>query len=77
MLELYLEYSIFRLGSKFTTKNENWVENFKYWVVNLLPIYIYNICIYENVFNNYFDPNCISPIYINHMIILFKICNFE
>ena len=27
-----------------------WIENFKYWVVNLLPIYIKNIYIYENEF---------------------------
>ena len=43
LLDLYLEQSIFRLGSKFTTQNEHWIAHFKYWVVHLPPIYIYNI----------------------------------
>ena len=33
--------------------------------------------IYENVFNNYVGPNCISPININHVIVLFSISNFN
>ena len=40
-------------------------------------LYIEYIYIYENAVNNYFDPNCISPIYINHVIILFIIRNFN
>ena len=40
LLELYLDYSILRLDIKINSQNENWVANFKYLVVNLIPIYI-------------------------------------